>query len=112
MSQGGEPPRQEGICIRDFADIFVLAKALSYSCYVSTDVGETLGLHSALQWFDDMHFDNVDFETDSKLTVEFVRRQANGIAHALARDTLLLTSPAVYYDIPDCIETLIINEML
>jgi len=34
------------------------------------DVGEALGLHSALQWLSDMHFDNVDFETDSKLTVD------------------------------------------
>ncbi|XP_039686979.1 uncharacterized protein [Medicago truncatula] len=101
-----------GICIRDYAGIFVSAKGLSYSCYVSTDVGEALGLHSDLQWLDGMHFDNVDFETDSKLTVEFVRRQANGIARALARVALLLASPAVYYNIPDCIETLIINEML
>ena len=43
---------------------------------------------------------------------EFVRRQANGVAHALARDTTLLASPAVYYDIPNCIESLIINEIL
>jgi len=87
----------------------------------------------------------VDFETDSKLTVDaflsdrndtsefgciitscrslfnslfsnsrvnFVRRQVNGVAHALARDTTLLASPVVYYDIPNCIESLIINEML
>ena len=120
----------------------MLAKALSYPCCVSTDVGEALGLHSAFQWLDDMHFHSVDFETDSKLTisaflstrndmsefgciissccslfsstfvnsrVEFVRRQANGVDHALAREALLLASPAIYYDIPDCIETLIIN---
>jgi len=94
-----------------------------------------------------MQFDNVDFETDSKLTVdafisdmndtsefgciitscrslfsslfsnsrvEFVRRQANGVAHALARDATLLASHAVYYEIPNthCIESLVINEML
>ena len=46
------------------------------------------------------------------LGVEFVRRQANGVAHALARDVALLASSDVYYDIPDCIESLIINEML
>jgi len=34
------------------------------------DVGEALGLHSALQWLSDMQFDNVDFETDSKLTAD------------------------------------------
>ena len=99
---------------------------MSYPCCVSIDVGEALGLHSALQWLDDMHFDSVDFETDSKLTadaflstrndtsefgciisicrslfsstfvnsrVEFVRRQANGVAHALAREAMLLVTP-------------------
>jgi len=109
------------------------------------DVGESLGLHSALQWLSDMQFDNVDFETDYRLTcdafhanqddtyefgciisscrflfssfftnsrVEFVRRQANGVAHVLAEEATLLASPVVYFHIPDCIESLIINEML
>jgi len=44
--------------------------------------------------------------------VEFVRRQANTVAHALAREATFLANPAIYYDIPDCIESLIINEML
>jgi len=44
--------------------------------------------------------------------VEFVRRQANEVAHALAREATSLASPAIYYAIPTCIETLIINEML
>jgi len=39
-------------------------------------------------------------------------RQANGVTHALAREATLLAIPAVYYDIPNCIKTLIINEML
>jgi len=118
---------------------------MTYPCIVSVDVGEALGLHSALQWLSDMQFDNVDFETDSKLRAnaflstrndlsefgciisscqslfstsfsnsraEFVRRQANMVAHALAREATSLAIPAVYFDIPNCIETLIINEML
>jgi len=132
-----------GICIRDQDGSFVLAKTVMHPCFLPVDVGEALGLFSALQWLSDMQFDNVDFETDSKLTVdaflsdrndtsefgciitscrslfrllfsnsrvEFVRRQANGVAHALARDTAFLTGPAVYYEIPNCIESLIINE--
>jgi len=92
-----------------------------------------------------MQFDNVDFATDSKVTVdafistrndlsefgciissfrslfhnlfsnsrvEFVRRQADAVAHTLAREATRSTNPAVYYDIPTCIETIIINEML
>jgi hypothetical protein len=134
-----------GLCVRDAECTFVLAKAFTYPCTVPVDVGEALGLHSALQWLSDMQFDNVDFETDSKLTVdaflssrndlsefgciisscrslfsnlfsnsrvESVRRQANAVTHALAKEASSLASPAVYFDIPDCIETLIINEML
>jgi len=134
-----------GICVRDSEGAFVLAQSITHPCTVSVDVGEALGLHFALQWMSDMQFDNVDFETDSKLTVdaflatrndlsefgciiyscrslfrnlfsnsrvEFVRRQANAVAHALAREATSLASPAVYYDIHTCIETIIINEML
>jgi len=134
-----------GICIRDQDGSFVLVKTVLHPCFLPVDVGEALGLYLALQWLSDMQFDNVDFETDSKLTVdaflsdrndmsefgciitscrslfshlfsnsrvEFVRRQANGVAHALARDTTLLASPAIYYEIPSYIESLIINEML
>jgi len=122
-----------------------LAKVVSYPCRNSVDVGEALGLHYTLQWLSDMQFDDVDFETDSKLTcdafhttrddysefgciisschtlvssfftnsrVEFVRRQANEVAHVLAGEATLLTSPAIYFHITKCIESVIINEML
>lgn len=59
-----------GICIRDSEGSFVLAKTNTYPCIVSVDVGEALGLHSALQWLGDMQLDNVDFETDSKVTID------------------------------------------
>jgi len=93
----------------------------------------------------DMQFDNIDFELDSKITrddfhsrmtyitefgniidecreqffssftnsrVEFIRRQTNMAAHALAREAISLTSPTIYYAIPQCIESTIIDEML
>jgi ribonuclease HI len=44
--------------------------------------------------------------------VEFTRRQANGVAHSLAREATLRASPVTYFVIPNCIESLIINEML
>jgi len=44
--------------------------------------------------------------------VEFVRRQTNAVAHNLAREATLLASPITYYAISNCIESLIINEML
>jgi len=84
-----------------------------------------------------MQFDNVNFEIDSKINcdafhstrddisefgfiissftnfmMEFVRQQTNAVAHVLARETMFLASPTVYFNTPDCIESLIINEML
>lgn len=133
------------MCIRDESGIFVLAKVLNFDQVYPVVVGEALGLYHALQWMQDMHFDNIDFEIDSKITrdafhsrtidvtefgniidacreifsssftnsrVEFIRRQANAAAHALAREATSLASPMIYYVIPHCIETIIINEML
>jgi len=45
-------------------------------------------------------------------TVEFVRRQANEVAHKLVKAALLSTSLQVLFEIPDCIENTLINEML
>jgi len=42
--------------------------------------------------------------------VEFRRRQANDVAHTLAREVTFLSSPHVFNDVPLCIETLTINE--
>jgi ribonuclease HI len=134
-----------GVCVRDDSGAFVLAKVLQFDHVFPVAVGEALGLYHALQWIQDMQFDNIDFELDSKIArdafhshtvdvtefghiidacrdtfstsftnsrVEFIRRQANAAAHALAREATSLASPIIYYDIPHCIETIIINEML
>ena len=124
-----------GIYVRDSEGTFVLDKVVSYPCLYYVDVGEALGLHSALQWLSDMQFDNVDFETDSKLTcdafhanrddtsefgciisscrslfssffnnsrVEFVRRQANGVAHVLAGEATLLANLRMILNVQEC----------
>jgi len=44
--------------------------------------------------------------------VEFVRRQANVVAHTLTGESTFLVSPLAYFHISLCIETLIINEMI
>jgi hypothetical protein len=45
-------------------------------------------------------------------SVEFVRRQANEVAHMLAKAATLSASFQVLVDIPDCIEHILINEIL
>jgi len=44
--------------------------------------------------------------------VEFARRQANVVAHTLAGEATFLANPVFYFHIRNCIETLIINDML
>jgi hypothetical protein len=44
--------------------------------------------------------------------VKFARRQANMVAHTLAEEATFLASLVVYFHIPFCIDTLIMNEIL
>jgi len=57
-----------GICIRDESGTFVLAKVLQFAQIYSVPIGEALGLYHAIQWLQDMRFDNINFELDSKIT--------------------------------------------
>jgi len=43
---------------------------------------------------------------------EFKRRQTNEVTHALAGEAALLASSTIYFNISDCINDIIINEML
>jgi ribonuclease HI len=43
--------------------------------------------------------------------VKFIRRQANEAAHSLAREAPSEASFHIFYNIPTCIETILINEM-
>ena len=43
--------------------------------------------------------------------VKFIRRQANRVAHSLAKAALSEASFHIHYNIPSCIELLIINEI-
>jgi ribonuclease HI len=45
-------------------------------------------------------------------SVEFVRRQANEAAHSLAREAALLANFQILVTIPNCIEHILINEMI
>jgi len=43
--------------------------------------------------------------------VKFIRRQANKVAHSLAKSALLEASFRIHYNIPSCIENILINEI-
>jgi hypothetical protein len=45
-------------------------------------------------------------------SVEFIRRQANEIAHNFAKVALFSASSQLLVDIPHCIEHILLNEML
>jgi len=106
-----------GMCIRDAAGDYVLARTIRFTPLCVVEIGKALGLCEALQWVMELGLHNMDFSLDSKLVVdavnrtarnysdfgsvishcrqllnislhnskiEFSRRQANGVAHALA----------------------------
>ncbi|CAJ2637113.1 unnamed protein product [Trifolium pratense] len=134
-----------GMCIRDDQGQFVLAKTEWMSPITDTDIGEALGLLSALKLVHDLQLENVDFELYSKnvvtsfhskhnnvtelgdvirdcvrlhktyfrnSSVEFIRRQANEVAHALARVATSIASFHLFIDILTCIVNILNNEML
>jgi ribonuclease HI len=134
-----------GMCIRDDQGRFVLAKTEWLSPITDVDIGEALGLLSALNWVHDLQLENVDFELDSKNVVtsfhskhpnaselgdiikdcvrvynthfknsriEFIRRQANEVAHVLARVATSIASFHLFIDVLICIRQIINNEML
>jgi len=49
---------------------FVLAKMLQFDSIYPVEVGESLGLFHALEWINDMQFDNIDFVLDFKTTTD------------------------------------------
>ncbi|WJX25326.1 hypothetical protein P8452_14380 [Trifolium repens] len=75
-----------GMCIRDDSGAFICAKTEWFSPRCTVHVGEALGFLSAL-------------------------RQANEVAHTLARAATSLPSLYILVDIPHCIENMLINEM-
>jgi hypothetical protein len=85
---------------------FVLDSKLTTDAFLSSrnDISEFGTIISSCRSFFSSTFVNS--------RVEFTRRQANGVAHSLAREATLLASPVTYFVIPNCIESLIINEML
>lgn len=79
-------------------------KVVDYFHKGSNDVSEFGAILEECKRCCNLYFEN------SK--VEFSRRQANEVAHTLAREALFLASPHVFNDIPLCILTLINNEKL
>jgi ribonuclease HI len=112
---------------------------------MNVDLGEAIGLLSAIKWVHELQLHNVGFELDSKnvvakfhghredhselgdvikdcqrlhasyfpnSSVEFIWRQANEVAHTLAKAVSSLASVHLHIDIPFCIRTLIDNEMI
>jgi hypothetical protein len=68
------------MCIQDDQGRFVLAKTEWMSPIIDTDIGEALGLLSALNWIHDLQLENVDFELDSKNVVTSFHSKRNNMS--------------------------------
>lgn len=91
-----------GICIRDDEGRCVLARSEWISPLVDVDLGEVLGMLSALQWVHDLQLVNMDFETDSKTIVDSIYDNKQGISdfHAIINECrYLLSSDLVTSDV-------------
>jgi ribonuclease HI len=133
-----------GMCIRDDHGRYVAAKTEWLSPILDVEIGEAMGLLSALKWVDELQLRDIDFEMDCKRVVDclhssrtynselgdilrdcrfilttslvnshvkFIRRQANEVAHRLAREATSLASFHIFINIPTCIYDIILNEM-
>jgi ribonuclease HI len=50
--------------------------------------------------------------SDQNFVVKFIKRQANMVAHSLARAVISWASRCIFYNLPTCISSLLINEMV
>jgi hypothetical protein len=70
-----------GVCIRDDEGRFVLPKTEWITPLLDVDLGEALGLLSAMYWVRDLQLGTVDFELDSKTVVDNLYGSESGISH-------------------------------
>jgi len=77
----------------------LLADALSSSTVPNTEFGDLVSQCRIL------------LSTNSDFTMSFVKRQANKVAHSIARASLSHPSPYVFNDVPYTMYSLFMNEM-
>ncbi|GAU20190.1 hypothetical protein TSUD_352540 [Trifolium subterraneum] len=100
-----------GLCFRDNSGHFMAGMTQWQQTVISSVEGETWGLLLAMEEARYRGLDRVQFESDSKVLIEFVRRQANLVAHTLARAANSWASFHRFENILFCIERLVFNEM-
>jgi hypothetical protein len=61
------------LTLRDDAWDFVLAKTTWFSPLCDVDIGEAVGLHTALEWTSDLQLDNIDFALAYKKAADAFR---------------------------------------
>jgi ribonuclease HI len=94
-----QQPQLTNVNIAIEMDCLQVVKAMHARPMNMTEFGSIINLcHSLL-------VENDDWK------INYVRRQANRVAHALAQATRFTASPKVYNYCPPCIEPIIINEM-
>ena len=91
-----------GVCIRDDEGRYVLAKTEWMSPILDLDLGEALGLSSAMYWIRDLQLSIVDFELDSKTMVDSLYGSKSGVSNfsAVINDYIVTKNTVIYIYIP------------
>jgi len=69
------------VCIQDDEGCYVLAKTEWMTSLLDVDLGEVLGLLSAMYWVRDLQLGDVDFELDYRTVVESLYRSKSGVSN-------------------------------
>jgi len=67
------------MCLRDDEGRFLLARTLLSQSICSTKIGKAVGLLHAINWEHDLQLNNVDFELDTKIVVDYFNKGSHNI---------------------------------
>jgi len=90
------------VCIRDDEGRYVLPKTEWMTLLLDVDLGEALGLLSAMHWVRDLQLGIVDFELDSKTVVDSLNGSKSSVSNfsvVISECRRLLASDLVTSDV-------------
>ncbi|XP_057811265.1 uncharacterized protein LOC131025488 [Salvia miltiorrhiza] len=95
-----------GMVVRDVNGVFVKVRAVRFHGCPSVEEGEAMSLREALSWIKEMVWIREMLDANDNYTVNFVRRDANKLAHLFARSSKDIVVANVWDESPAFVESL------